>query len=196
MALCSYKMQPANLSRLIFVFTTIKIELYRSIRILQFKISICFFNDCICAVSGHIWTFKTDFDTVEFHLRLLNTDTFIWCCETDDSVAMFQHTGVRNDWHHTLRLSYEKDKTKKLHNEYSWFRFILPLTESNVSYALFARAGLWFIGTSVTYEVFRCLHDPFLANLCFRVKIQKWASITSAAGSIKTRGLVKSRFLQ
>ncbi len=42
MALCSYKMQPANLSRLIFVFTTIKIELYRSIRILQFKISICF----------------------------------------------------------------------------------------------------------------------------------------------------------
>ncbi len=186
MALCSYKMQPANLSRLIFVFTTIKIELYRSIRILQFKISICFFNDCICAVSGHIWTFKTDFDTVEFHLRLLNTDTFIWCFSTPASEMI----GI------THYVSHMKKTTKKLHDEYSWFRFILPLTESNVSYALFARAGLWFIGTSVTYEVFRCLHNPLLANLCFRVKIQKWASITSAAGSIKTRGLVKCRFLQ
>lgn len=66
-------------------------------------------------------------------------------------------------------------------------RFIPPLTESNVTYALFAWVDLWFIGTSVIYEVFRCLHDPLLANLCFRVKIQKWASIKSAAGSIKTR---------
>ncbi len=96
----------------------------------------------------------------------------------------------------THYVSHMKKTTKKLHDEYSWFRFILPLTESNVTYALFARAGLWFIGTSVTYEVFRCLHNPLLANLCFRVKIQKWASITSAAGSIKTRGLVKCRFLQ
>ncbi len=111
MALCSYKMQPANLSRLIFVFTTIKIELYRSIRILQFKISICFFNDCICAVSGHIWTFKTDFDTVEFHLRLLNTDTFIWCFSTPASEMI----GITQYVSH-MKKTKQKNYTMNIHD--------------------------------------------------------------------------------
>jgi len=87
---------------------------------------------------------------------------------------------------HTTSLMWKRqtDQTYTM-NIHGRSRFIPPLTESNVTYALFAWVDLWFIGTSVTYEVFRCLHDPLLANLCFRVKIQKWASIKSAAGSIK-----------
>jgi len=98
---------------------------------------------------------------------------------------------------HTTSLMWKRqtDQTYTM-NIHGRSRFIPPLTESNVTYALFAWVDLWFIGTSVTYEVFWCLHDPLLANLCFRVKIQKWASIKSAAGSIKTSVLVKCRFLK
>lgn len=119
MALCSYKMQPANLSRLIFVFTTIKIELYRSIRILQFKISIRFFNDCICAVSGHSWTFKTEFDSgvsswatqYTIHSSGVVRQTIV---SPRFSTPASEMIGI------THYISYEKDKEKTLHDEYSW----------------------------------------------------------------------------
>lgn len=131
---------------------------------------------------------------MEFHLRLLDT-RYIHLVLWDVSAHQLQKWLVS----HTTSLIWKRQRKKKKTTRWIFMaecRFIPPLTESNATYALFAWADLWFIGTSVTYEVFRCLHDPLLANLCFRVKIQKWASITSAAGSIKTRVLVKCRFLK
>lgn len=69
--------------------------------------------------------------------------------------------------------------------KFSFRKNSMPL-EGNITCALFAWAGFWFIGTSVTYEILRCLHNPLLANLCYRGKIQKCPFITSTAGSIKT----------
>ncbi len=85
----------------------------------------------------------------------------------------------------THYVSHMKKTTKKLHDEYSWFRFILPLTESNVTYALFARAGLWFIGTSVTYEVFRCLHNPLWLIYASELKFRSGRPLLVQLGPLK-----------
>lgn len=147
------------------------------------------FNDCICAVSGHIWTFQT-LTQWSFDFGCSIHHTFIWCCDSTPASEMIGIT------HYVPHMKRQRKKKPTRWIFMAECRFIPLLTESNVTYALFAWADLWFIGTSVTYEVFRCLHDPLLANLCFRVKIQKWASITSAAGSIKRRVLVKCRFIK